>query len=124
MPDVFKTSETTKPGHTQFVAPAGMGFVVDGEKTRRVPEFPDGTSNTIMVLTVAADKAEPWTKPGGFAIDPAKAAGLLGGHPAGFLGLMADGSVFTFPASIEPDTLKALLTIAGGEPVSPFGLGR
>ena len=125
MPDVFRVSEGTKPGHTQFVAPQGMGFFVNGEATAKTfRDLTDGTSNTIMVLTVAPDKAEPWTKPGGFELDPAKAAEILGGHPAGFLALFADGSVHTLPGSIEPDTLKALLTIAGGEPVSPYDLER
>jgi hypothetical protein len=122
MPDVFKLSDETKPGHTQFVVPKGMGFVVDGDAARGIADFTDGTSNTIMVVTVALDKAEPWTKPGGFELDPTKAAEVLGGHPAGFLALLADGSVQVMPTSINPETLRALLTIAGAEPVSPYDL--
>jgi hypothetical protein len=121
MPDVFKTTDTTKPGYTQFVVPQGMGFVVDGEATAKsFRHFADGTSNSIMVLTVAPDKAEIWTKPGGFELDPTKAAEVLGGHPAGFLAVFADGAVHVVPGSVEPETLKGLLTISGGEAVSPF----
>lgn len=122
MPDWYKLSNETKPGHTQIVAPAGKGFVVDGDNVRRIQDFTDGTSNTIVALTLAPEKAEIWTKPGGFELDPAKAAEVLGGHPAGFMALFADGSVHVLPGSIEPDMLKALLTIAGGEPVSPYDL--
>jgi hypothetical protein len=124
MPDIFKTTDATKPGYTQFVAPKGMGFVVDGDRARRIPDFTDGTSNSIMVLTVAPDKAEIWTKPGGFDIDPTKAAETLGGHPAGFLALFADGFVDVLPGSIEPETLKGLLTISGGETTSRFDVPR
>ncbi len=70
-----------------------------------------------MVLTVKPDQAVPWTKPGGFELDPAKAAEILGGDPKGFLALFADGSVSTLDPHADPKTLKALLTIGGGEPV-------
>jgi hypothetical protein len=99
-----------------------MSFIVDGDKARSFVDMPDGTSNTIMVLTVAPDKAEPWTKPGGFELDPAKAAEVLGGHPAGFLALFGDGAVHILPGNIEPETLKGLLTVDGAEPVSPYDL--
>lgn len=124
MPDMFKFSAETKPGHTQFVAPQGMSFVVDGDKSRSFADMTDGTSNTIIILTVAPDKAEPWTKPGGFELDPTKAAEVLGGHPAGFLAAFGDGTVRVLSGSIEPETLKALLTIDGAEPVSPNDLGQ
>jgi hypothetical protein len=122
MPDVFKVSAETKPGHTQYVAPQGMGYLVDGDKPRSFIDMRDGTSNTIMVLTVAPDKAEVWTKPGGFELDPAKAAEVLGGHPAGFLALGGDGAVHVIPGSIEPDTLKAVLTVDGAEPAGLWDL--
>ena len=115
MPDVYKLSDETKPGDTQYVAPAGKGFVIDGDKSRRIRDFTDGTSNTIMVLTVKPEKAVPWTKPGGFDLDPAKAGEILGGVPRGFLAIFVDGSVHTLDPKMDAKDLKALLTIGGGE---------
>jgi hypothetical protein len=77
-----------------------------------------------MVLTVKEDKAEPWTKPGGLAIDPAKAAEILGGDAQGFLALFGDGSVQDFDPKMDAEKLKALLTISGGEPVDRFEFER
>jgi hypothetical protein len=124
MPDIYKLAGEPKPGYTQVVAPAGKGFIVDGDAVRGLRDITDGTSNTIMVLTVKEDKAEPWTKPGGLAIDPAKAAEILGGDAQGFLALFGDGSVQDSDPKMDAEKLKALLTISGGEPVDRFEFER
>ncbi|MFN6104640.1 MAG: H-X9-DG-CTERM domain-containing protein, partial [Planctomycetaceae bacterium] len=46
--------------------------------------------------------------------------GLSSFHTGGFQGALADGSVRFFSGSINPQTLKALLTINGGETVGEF----
>ncbi len=115
MPDVYKLSDDAKPGYTQYVAPAGKGFVIDGDKSRSFRDVTDGASNSIIVLTVKPDKAEPWTKPGGFDLDPAKAGEILGGVDGGFLALFADGRVLTLDPQLDAKDLKALLTIGGNE---------
>lgn len=117
MPDVFKLSDQTKAGHTQFVAPTGEGFIIDGDKTRKIRDLTDGLSNTVIVLSVQPEKAVPWTKPGGFSLDPAKAAEILQNDGGKFLALYGDGSVRNISTQIEAETLKALLTISGGEVV-------
>lgn len=116
MPDIFRLSDKTKLGHTQYVVPVGQGFV--GEKSGlRIQNMTDGTVHSIMGVTVVPEKAVPWTKPGGFELDPEKAANILGGRKQGFLALFGDGRVRTLDSQIDPLTLKALLTISGGETV-------
>lgn len=115
MPDVYKLSENAKEGHTQFVLPAGKGFFGEDLGKRGFRDVIDGTSNTLMGVTVVPDKAVPWTKPGGFELDPKQAAKILGGHDQGFLALFGDGRVQPLDPSIDAETLKALLTIAGSE---------
>lgn len=122
MPDVFKLSEGTKPGHTQIVSPVGEGFLAEGNDRKSFASVRDGASNTVMVLTVKPEHAVPWTKPGGFQFDPAKASEVLGGRDDGFLALFADGRVTALDPNLEPDTIKAILTISGGEVVNSFEL--
>ncbi len=117
MPSYYKLSDQTKPGYTQYVAPAGKGFVVDGDTPRHLRDVTDGLSNTLMVVTVKPDKAVPWTKPGGFDLDPQTAGKILDGYENGNLVLMADGRVHYLDPKLDAKTLKALLTIAGGEPI-------
>ncbi len=118
MPAVYKLSDQTKPGYTQYVAPEGKGFLVDGDTPRRFRDITDGSSNTLMVVTVKPDKAVPWTKPGGFDLDPAKAGKILGGYENGNLVLFGDGRVLYLDPKLDAETLKALLTIGGQEPIS------
>lgn len=119
MPEVYKLSDEAKPGHTQFVVPAGKGFVGEGAGAIRIRDIIDGTSNTLMGVTVVPEKAVPWTKPGGFEIEPKNASKILGGAPKGFWGLFGDGRVLSLDPNIDAESLKALLTIAGGERISP-----
>jgi len=119
MPDVFKLSDQTKPGHTQFVLPGGEGFMGSKKGSVRFRDITDGSSNTIMVLSVVPDKAVPWTKPGAFELDVDKASEILGGGLRGFLAIFGDARVSTLDGNIDANSLKALLTISGNEVVYP-----
>lgn len=78
----------------------------------------DGTSNTIMIVEAADDKAVIWTKPGDFepdAKDPLK--GLIGPGGQGFNAAFCDGAVRTLKKSIDPKTLQRLFQRNDGEAV-------
>jgi beta-lactamase regulating signal transducer with metallopeptidase domain len=78
----------------------------------------DGTSNTIML--VEAKRDIPWTKPEDIPYDPDKPLPELGGYSPGFFRVaLADASVRVIANSIEEKLLRAMITIAGGEPVAP-----
>lgn len=117
MPEIYQLNEETKPAHSQFVAPEGPGFIVDGKKSRPPREIKDDPATTIVLVTVKPEHAQLWTKPGGLEIDPENAADILGGDPNGFLALFADGSIRTLDPNMEPEMLKALLTVAGAEKI-------
>lgn len=90
----------------------------------------DGTSNTVMCSSVEPERKIPWTKPEDIDVGPAfKGIGRPGGiaTPYTFGGpgggksapfAFADGSVRTIGASINPQTLAALLTCQGGEVIA------
>lgn len=64
------------------------------------------------------EKGRFWTKPDDLEIDDkAPLTGLAGSPREAFLAAFADGSVRTFPDSIDLTVFRALLTKDGGEAV-------
>jgi hypothetical protein len=118
MPKVF-AAPWAPPGATDtpYVGLVGKSAFFDGKQGLRLPaDFPDGTSNTIML--VEAPTAVPWTKPEDvpFDPDPAKPLPKLGGHfRQGFNVGMCDGSVHFISKAISDQTLRAAITRDGGE---------
>jgi len=80
-------------------------------------EVTDGTSNTIMAVESATPV--PWTKPDDLPFDPrGPLTTPASKHPGGFDALFTDGSVRFIRSSIDPGTLRALITRNGGEVVA------
>jgi beta-lactamase regulating signal transducer with metallopeptidase domain len=105
------------PTHTTYFAPTGPDTIFSGKGGTTAAKILDGTSNTIMIVEAARDI--PWTKPEDIPIDIEGALPKFGGIFAdGFDVLFADGSVKFLKASINPATLKALFTRAGGEVIN------
>jgi hypothetical protein len=77
----------------------------------------DGTSNTFAVVESA--RAVPWTAPQDIAFVPGPAGffptllGLPGANT--FSVAMFDGSVKSLPKTLNPQTVQAAITHAGGE---------
>jgi hypothetical protein len=122
MPRVF-AAPWTPPGasDTYYVGLAGRSAFFDGKQGLRLPaDFPDGTSNTIML--VEGSRAVPWTQPEDlpFDPDPTKPLPKLGGHfREGFNVGMCDGSVRFLRKTISDQTLRAAITRDGGEVLGP-----
>lgn len=102
-------------GKSVYLGAAGPDAMFPG-KPLRFADVTDGTSNTIWVLEVPASKAVPWTKPEDFPVGPkTMPKDVLGAIPEGAFALFVDGSVRFLRQTIEPATLRALFTRAGGE---------
>ena len=81
-----------------------------------ISQIRDGTSFTAMVLEVNPEAAVEWTKPADWEFDPADPTRDLGGvNPSTIIVGFADGSVQRLPKSIDPKSMKAIMTRAGGE---------
>ena len=118
MPQVFALTGETKPGdkETHFRVLVNNGALFDPIQATKIQSITDGTSNTIMVITAAT--GVPWTKPDEVEFDPkADPRKLFHMKDGGCNVAFADGSVRFLKATIDPDTLKALITKAGGEVV-------
>jgi hypothetical protein len=118
MPDVFSSPRVVvkKKGFTVYQGFAGAGALFEPGKNLRFPaSIPDGTSNTIMA--VESTMAVPWTKPADLPFDLKKDVPDFGkAYGATPLAALCDGSVRTLNLKkITPETMKAAITIAGGE---------
>jgi hypothetical protein len=119
MPDVFRMPSQPKDAtDTHYQGFVGKGAFFEGENGLRLPaDFPDGTSNTIMLVEAA--KPVPWTAPEDLPFDVDKPLPKLGSHPgAGFNAALVDGSVRHFQ-KVSEQTLKAAITRNGGEVLGP-----
>ena len=117
MPAVYALPGVTKPGdkETHYRVFVGNGAAFEPLKALRFPtEFPDGTSNTLLVATAAT--AVPWTKPEELAFDPkADMKKLLRMDNDGCNVTFADGSVRFLRSTVGEANLNAMITRAGGE---------
>jgi RNA polymerase sigma factor (sigma-70 family) len=92
----------------------GPDTAFPGAKPKQFGDITDGTGNTIL-LAVAA-RPVPWTKPADLPYLADKPLPKLGGQfKDGFHVASADGAVFFAPRTFNEKTLRALITIAGGE---------
>jgi hypothetical protein len=118
MPDVFHIAGQLPQGQTCIELPIGAAAAWPEGRGLAIREFTDGTSKTIVAVEVDGEHAVVWTQPSDLPYDPAHPASGLGGHfGGGFLALSADGAAHYLPLDSNPDTLRALFTPAGGEPM-------
>lgn len=103
---------------------AANARILSGNRTAKLVEITDGSSNTIMAGEVAAN-FQPWGHPVIWR-DPAtginKSPDRFGGpwNRGGAMFLFVDGSVHFISGAIDPQVLRALSTPAGGEEVPDF----
>jgi len=114
MPKVYRSQrDGVEPGHTTYLAPAGDDTIMGGPKATSFRDIVDGTSNTVVLVEVSADRAVPWTAPADYGFDPESPAdGLLIDADGRFLAALADGSVQRLRADAEPEQLRRLFRMS------------
>jgi hypothetical protein len=127
MPAVYRcpSLRVKEAGKTTYLAPVyrgkpGEATMFSGDKQPvRIVDARDGSSNTIFIVDADDAHAVTWTKPDDLAYDPRHPrAGLVGHHPDSIQALFVDGSVHRLRATLDPNTVRALFTRAGGEVVA------
>ena len=105
-------------GKTTYLGVAGEGLMFDGKNKIGIASITDGTSNTVHMVEADASRAVEWTKPQDYQFDAKRPLDGLGGvHVGGFNATLGDGSVQFITNSVDAETWKKMLTIAGGEVV-------
>ena len=115
-------------GQTSYVAVVGPGTAWPGAKSVALSDIKDGAGSTILIVEVN-NSGIHWMEPRDLdasqmplAINAKPAAkgaspGISSGHPGVAQAARADGSVFAIDDDTPPATVRAMLTIAGGETV-------
>jgi len=120
MPNVYAAVEGVKvePGHTFYQAFVGKGTSFEPGETLDIPDFTDGTVNTIAF--VEATKTVPWTKPTDLTYSKERPLPRLGGQFDDDITVaFVSGDVrFLDKKEVDEATLRALISRDGGEPVS------
>ncbi len=126
------SADSDKRYFTDYAMLTGNGAFSQPDQPRPVDAVTDGLANTLAVTEVSGLNIV-WTEPRDASLDEYEVGvnlagddqvstkGILSGwHPGGAHGLLADGAVRFLSEDIDPQVLKALTTIAGGEPVDDF----
>ena len=103
---------------TNYVAVVGVETAWPGDRGLKRSEITDDPASTILVLEVA-DSRIHWMEPKDPTLDEILSSGLSSRHSGFVNALFADGTVKRIRTDVSRETLKALLTINGGETLDP-----
>ena len=121
MPDVFRDEDASADSfrtRVQVVLGPQGPFPEIGEAMKR-SSISDGASNTLMVMLAPKAKSVPWTQPADYEVDLAKADFKELRTSEGVAFSTFDGAVKRLAPDFDVNTLKALITIQGGEVIDP-----
>lgn len=114
-----------KPGWTNILAITGAGTAFPGTSATRLAEFQDGPENSILIVEIA-DQRAPWLAPIDLSME--EAVRDWNGPQDAAIGCVpwrrpyvacADRiTAFSLGRDLPASSLKALMTISGGEPIN------
>jgi len=124
-PDVYYCPQdwANEGSETSFAMIVGPGTVSDGPGTTMHEDVQDGLHDTILLVEVSGSGVK-WTEPVDlnaaeidFSINDGSGEGIRSDHVIGVNVLFCDGSVRMLGSENDPQQIKAMTTIAGGEGV-------
>lgn len=118
MPPQFRcpSDRASRPNAASYVIVIGQETYFPPTGQVNVKDVKDGTSLTVMVGEVAGNTV-PWTKPVDLVFDHnfTGKGNFSSAHAGGWQVLMGDGTCRFVSEKTEAKTLRAIMTIAGGE---------
>jgi len=113
------TNGKSESSKTTFRAPVIKGSLWEGNgPPRQFRQMTDGLSNTIAVIDAPVSAATAWANPEPWIISAEDPMSDIFGDRETVTALLLDGSVVTLNKSeMTDETLRAMLTFAGGEQV-------
>jgi hypothetical protein len=110
-------------GLTSYAAITGPKTAFPGAGTTKLADIVDGTHETIFLAEVC-NLDIPWTAPRdldtatmSFRVDDPVRPSISSKHPGGPAVVSVDATTWRLRPTTDPETLRALTTIAGGEPI-------
>lgn len=106
-------------GRTTYLAIVAPHSAFPGDKSRKMQEIRDGTSNTVAIIEVTPDEAVPWMSP----VDATEQQFLEIGpnskvaHSGGIHLLFCDGFARFLSGNASSQIRRRLVTVDGGETV-------
>lgn len=133
IPDCYRCPNDLKArdADTSYVMIVGPGTISDGPNSTTLEDFDEGDgANCTIAVVEMSNSGINWLHPRdlnfecmSFIINDDYGRGIRSGHteyhPVVQV-LLADGSVHTLQADIDPELLRVLITVAGGEDLGNF----
>ena len=120
IPTFHSPSSTEPTFNTSYFLVTGPDTMFRDAEAPKFADVRDGLSNTIMVVEVEGMNCH-WAEPRDITYDELMQliqTGRVSGTPGGFNVALADASVTFIPLEVNPQTLKAMTTSDGAEPIS------
>ncbi len=107
-------------GHTTYLAVVARGGCFQPTKPRPLAEITDEHDRTLMVIEVPPSRAIHWMSPSDAAEELVlnAAAAEKPAHPSGTQAVFVNGNARFLSAKTKPEILRALISIAGGDPAA------
>jgi hypothetical protein len=111
------------PHATSYLAIVGQQAFANPDAARKPSDILDGLENTIAVAEVAGSNVH-WLSPVDLEFESMSFVINVGPHsisshhPSGPAVLFGDGAVYRINPAIDPEIVRAMCTIDGGEPIS------
>ena len=117
-----KNSAEEQRRYTTYLASVGPDSCFPLAESRTFGEITDGREQTVMVIEVQTDQAVHWMSP--YDADESMFLSFDEKSPTAHSGgvqiALCDGSIRFLPNTVSPQTRRALMTVAGGEPAPDF----
>lgn len=121
--------DVSDPNNTDYVVIVGAKTPFPGARTTRLSDMKDKDENTILVVEIANSDI-PWMEPRdldaekmSYRVNATDAPSISAYHPLGPAVVFADRiTPYRLDKSLRPETVRALTTIAGHEPVTKESL--